>query len=112
MIEQFKLISNYDNYMVSNFGSVWNSKTNEILKMHMNKHNYIFVYLYNNQSKRTIKFIHHLVLQEFINISDHKPFIHHIDGNFMNNHLTNLQFTDVEIKTICIKPLESFNISF
>ncbi len=52
------------------------------------------MYFYSTD-KRTIKFIHHLVLQEFINISDHKQFIYHIDNNKTNNHLTNLQFTDV-----------------
>ena len=112
MIEEFKLIQDYDNYMISNIGTVWNSKTNEILKMHMNKHNYIFVYLYNNQSKRCCKMVHELVAAEFLQPIDGYTLLQHKDNNKMNNNILNLEYVDKIIKTTNIKPLESFNISF
>ena len=37
MIEEWKILQNYKNYSVSNFGNIKNNKTNRILKQNFNK---------------------------------------------------------------------------
>ena len=110
--ENFKLISEFDNYMISTNGDIWNSKNNEILKKHMTKQGYLFIYLYDNSNKRCCKMVHELVAAEFLQPTDGYTLIQHKDNNKMNNNILNLEYVDKIIITTKTKAFDSFNISF
>ena len=89
--ELFKRIDGYDNYLVSNFGNVKNSKTNRILKPNPHPEGYKQVNLYKNGIKKPF-LIHRLVGLAFLENPDNKQMIDHIDNNPANNNIKNLRW--------------------
>ena len=89
--EVFLPIENYDNYFVSNFGNIKNSKTNRILKPSIHKKGYKLVVLCKNGIRKTFK-VHRLVGKAFLENVDDKPMIDHIDNNPANNNVKNLRW--------------------
>lgn len=108
--EIWKDIKNYEGlYQVSNLGNVRSldkidyiynfkkeQKVKRIRKGKIIKHNisnkgYKFVSLYKNK-KRNNFYIHRLVAQTFIQNIDNLPIINHIDGNKLNNNISNLEW--------------------
>ena len=66
-MEEYKLIKNFENYLVSNLGDVKNNDTNEIIKQY-NSQGYKRVFL-NGKNKR----VHRLVAEAFIPNPENKP---------------------------------------
>jgi hypothetical protein len=95
--ENFYPIDNYDNkYFISPLGKVYSAISKKILKARINKPNpYLYVSLGSYSAKRTIS-IHRLVALHFIPNIENKREVHHIDGNILNNHYTNLMFVTGE----------------
>ena len=96
MIEEWKDIEGYTDYMVSNLGRVKSlnyRKTDkeQVLKNKIDKDGYLLVNLYKNGKSKTFK-IHRLVAQAFIPNSDNKPFIDHINTNRSDNRVENLRW--------------------
>ena len=87
----FKRIDGYDNYFVSNFGNVINSKTNKMLKPRNDIQGYNVINLYQNGKYKTFK-VHRLVGIAFLENPDNKPMIVHIDDNKSNNDVKNLRW--------------------
>lgn len=92
MIEEWKIIQNYKNYSVSNFGNVKNNKTSKILKPNFNKQNYAYVWIKNDNNIWKRVRIHRLVAQEFISNPNNKPCVNHLDYNPSNNRADNLEW--------------------
>lgn len=90
VIEEWKLVEDYDNYEVSNLGQVRNKKTGRILKPSC-KGGYLVVGLCSNGIGKTLS-VHRIVAKAFIVNPDNKPHINHIDKNRSNNNVTNLQW--------------------
>lgn len=99
MIEVWKPIENYDEYEVSNHGRVRRWFRSDlrmyrgrfkILKPGISK-GYYKVELYSNKVSKTKK-IHRLVAKAFILNPENKPEVNHIDGNPLNNHISNLEW--------------------
>jgi hypothetical protein len=93
-MEVWKIIPNYEDYKVSNFGNVKSIKfkKEKILKKQINNAGYYNVIFCKNGKIKNIA-IHQLVAMAFLN---HKPngkknVIDHIDENKLNNNLENLQ---------------------
>jgi len=91
MQEEYKPVVDFENYEVSNIGSVRNVKTGKILNPIIDKHCYYHVNLYKN-NKRTYKSIHRLVAEAFLCNTDNKECIDHQDNNKLNNNVNNLRF--------------------
>jgi len=91
MEEEFRLIIDFDNYEVSNFGNVRNIKTNRLLKPEKIKDGYIRFNLHKD-SKVTHKQVHRLVAQAFLENIENKPSVYHIDNNKLNNNVENLRW--------------------
>ena len=79
-MEEYKKVTNYDNYSISNFGNVRNDKYDRILKLQSSGRGYYFIKLFNNGKKITIN-VHRLVAFAFIKNLDNKTCVDHIDNN-------------------------------
>jgi hypothetical protein len=90
MKEIYKIITEYPNYSISNFGNIKNIKTNKLLKIRFDK-GYNRVRLYNKNITKNYS-VHRLVGKYFIPNPKNKPEINHIDGNKLNNIVSNLEW--------------------
>ena len=89
--EEFKPVDGFDNYLVSNFGNIKNSKTNKILKLINNSEGYKVINLFKNKKVKMFR-VHRLVGMAFLENLDNKPMIDHIDNNPSNNNFKNLRW--------------------
>ena len=88
--ELFKPIPNYEEYSISNYGTILGRSGNE-LTPNLNNIGYLYVRLCNN-GVTTKHRIHRLVAFAFLSNPDNLPEINHIDGNKANNHVSNLEW--------------------
>lgn len=88
--EIWKIIKDYNNYMISNFGKVKSLKKNIILKPEIRR-NYYSVQLYKNKKPKHFQ-IHRLVAIAFIENTNNLKYINHKDENKLNNNVNNLEW--------------------
>lgn len=92
MEEVWKIVNDYPNYEVSNTGRVRNRKSGRLLQQKLGREGrYMSVYLCNNGHENTQR-VHRLVAKAFIPNPENKPQVNHIDGNRLNNHISNLEW--------------------
>ena len=95
-MEEWKQITDYPNYFVSNFGNI--KRNEKLLKggmMGAKDKLYKGVSLRNN-GKQSSKMVHHLVGEAFIENPDNLPTIDHIDGDKLNNKVDNLRWVSYQ----------------
>jgi hypothetical protein len=91
-MEQWKTITGFENYEVSNYGFVKRKKSKRLLKPEINPTGYMIVTLYGKSGKKR-KSVHRLVCSEFNSLSEFLGAeVNHIDGDKTNNHLSNLEW--------------------
>lgn len=99
-MEDWKIIEEYPNYMVSSEGKVKSIKRNDsrgchrkgkILSPRYNTRGYISVVLYKNGEPQTFR-VNRLVAQVFIPNPDNKPYVDHINGDRADNRVCNLRW--------------------
>ena len=90
-MEEFKKIEEYDNYEISNFGNVRNTKTGKFLKPRKILDGYLQIGLYKMGITKFF-LIHRLVGFAFIPNPENLREIDHIDQDKTNNSITNLRW--------------------
>ena len=88
-MEEYKIIDGYENYEVSIYGEVVNTKTGNCIKGSVNHSGYLMVGLFNNGKKCT-RPMHRLVALAFIPNPENKQYVRHYDGDNLNNEVANL----------------------
>ena len=103
--EEWKDIKNYEGlYKISNMGTIYKyphstvyisgeerSYEEKILRPSISDNGYKKVILNKDKIKRNFN-LHRLIAEHFIPNPDNKPEVNHIDGNKLNNNLSNLEW--------------------
>jgi DNA-binding CsgD family transcriptional regulator len=90
----WKVIPFAHNYLVSEYGQVYSTKRNIILKTTMvGKYHRVSVV---SESKDKAYLVHRLVAMVFLENLGNKPEVNHKDGNPDNNHVSNLEWVTRE----------------
>jgi endogenous inhibitor of DNA gyrase (YacG/DUF329 family) len=89
-----KIIKDFPNYLVLDSGEIYSIKSEKLMTggVISSGKGYRAVTLMNNGIQYN-KTIHRLVAKTFIPNPENKPEVNHIDGNTINNHFTNLEWT-------------------
>ena len=91
-IENWRLISGYDNYEVSSHGRVRNNETSRILKIQTNNRGYTTIVL-TREAQRKTHSVHRLVGFAFLDRNDEQTDVDHINHDRNNNMVNNLRWT-------------------
>ena len=91
MSKFFKVIPGYNNYLISENGEIYSKKSNKILSPGKIGRGYLKVTLWKNGKYKNF-LVHRLVAMTFLDNPNNLPQINHIDGNKLNNHISNLEF--------------------
>jgi hypothetical protein len=89
----FKLVKDYEDYAVSEYGDVWSFKSNKFLKRWVNHRGYLCTCISKNGKKKNMR-INRLVAIAFIPNPLDMPQVGHDDDDKLNNHYSNLYWTD------------------
>jgi len=88
----WKPVKGYEGlYEVSDAGDVFSVRTGRMMKSSMTSHGYMRVVI-QVDGKQSMKHCHRLVAEAFIPNPDNLPQVNHIDGNRLNNHVSNLEW--------------------
>lgn len=89
-MEEWKDITDFEEYQISNLGNVFSKKKNRVLK-HKTNGVYKNICLHKNDTP-SYRYIHRLVAQAFCDNPDNKPMVNHKDGDKLNNNDWNLEW--------------------
>jgi len=91
ILEKLKVLDLFSGYKIYSNGVVLNRHGREI-KQQISKNGYVRVELWES-GKGKKYLLHRLLAESFIPNTENKPQINHIDGNKLNNSLSNLEWT-------------------
>ena len=88
----FTRINSLNNYCINEYGFILNIRTRGEVISSVNKKGYLQVCLTNKNTYN----VHRLVALTFIENKENKPEVNHIDGNKLNNHISNLEWNTTQ----------------
>ncbi|AXF39879.1 HNH homing endonuclease [Bacillus phage vB_BthS_BMBphi] len=98
---RWEVISSHPNYSINTNGDIKNNKTGKLRKLILNKHRggYLQCNLWKNNSE-TMFYPHRLVATYFIREGREHEQVNHLDGNKLNNHVSNLEWVSPSENTL------------
>ena len=108
-MEEYKIIKDFPNYEVSNFGNIRNNKTGKVLKPGINTNGYYKVSLCSDGNIYQ-KLVHKLIAESFIANPYNKQCVDHINNDRLNNNVNNLRWASYQENSMNSK-LNSNNTS-
>ena len=87
-------IEEFENYMIFEDSTIVNLNTGKVLKPQLDRYGYYQVVLSKN-GKCNSKKVHRLLGKAYIDNPENKPCIDHIDGDRLNNDLSNLRWATI-----------------
>lgn len=94
--EKWNKVQGWPKYFVSNIGRVKSYKQDPLcgryLKQKRTMFGYVAVSLFSQSRKSTLRFVHRIVAEAFIERDKNRDFVNHIDCNKLNNCITNLEW--------------------
>jgi hypothetical protein len=93
-MEEWRVINDFPNYSISNFGNIKNSITNKLMKLNL-KAGYYNVMLTNGKCKKNFK-AHRLVALAFIDNPENKKTVNHKNKNKLDNSIENLEWASMK----------------
>ena len=89
-----RVINGCSNYLINNDGSVFSKISNKFLCLTPDEkaNGYIRVTLKLDDNTKKKYLVHRLVAEAYIPNPENKPEVNHIDGNKLNNHVSNLEW--------------------
>ena len=82
-------------YACDTEGKIWSYRTNKFLSPTKSKKGYLHV-TFTNNGKRYDYRVHRLIAMTFLDNPENKEQVNHIDGNKLNNYLSNLEWCTAE----------------
>ena len=100
-MEEWRQISGFENYEVSNLGNVRHGDRvlKGIVHTHQNGYKRVLVGLYKD-GKETSCIVSRLVAKAFLPNPDNLPTVDHIDRDSTNNHVSNLRWASYQTQTM------------
>jgi hypothetical protein len=98
--EEWKTITDFPKYEVSDYGNVRVKETKYIMKPFTNEAGYLRMSISNNTFKRKKFYIQRLVAIEFLPNPENKQTVNHINNNRIDNRLCNLEWTTMSEQNI------------
>ena len=92
IVDGFTKVKSLENYCINEDGLILNVRTRGVIRPSISKKGYLQVCLTN---KNTYS-IHRLVALTFIENKENKTEVNHIDGNKLNNHISNLEWNTTQ----------------
>ena len=89
--QDFKSIPQAPMYAVNECGDVYSVRYKKVLKSKANKAGYYIRDFYADGTRNFLR-VHRIVAELFIPNPDNLPCVNHIDGDKMNNHVSNLEW--------------------
>lgn len=105
--EKWKSI--FDYYLVSNLGRIYSLKRKFFLRGYMGNLGYLYVGITNSQLNNKRMFLHRVIAMAFIPNPHNKRTVNHIDGNKLNNYVTNLEWATYKEQSDHAKKLKLNN---
>lgn len=99
MEEKWVVISEFDNYEISNYGEIRNLSSKKHLTLRTDRGRYHFVDLFKNGVRSRI-YVQKLVADAFVPNENNYKYVKHIDNNTLNNKADNLEFSKIRIKEL------------
>lgn len=98
--EVWKTINGYnERYQISNYGRVWNTVAQKLMKPQLKKNGYLQINLMKENKKLVSERVHRLVALYFCEKPEGYNIVNHKDSNKINNSAENLEWTTISGNT-------------
>lgn len=85
-------IENYEGlYAATSCGKIWSYRSKKFLKPRRQRDGYLLINLYKDGVQTTYQ-LHRLIARAYLKNPSNLPQINHIDGNKLNNSISNLEY--------------------